>query len=191
MDNLDALDRAAAGFAATLSQVTTHQWAEDTPNDGQSVLQLVDHVIGGNRMAVAILKGGSREDGLAQFARSADDSDAVEAFEVAREEQAAAFAEPGALQRMVNHPAMTMPGAQLLGFRLTEYALHGWDLAVAIGADPTLDPDVAEAVWGVLEPTIPMLTASGMFGSGPSGAVGTDASFETRVLDASGRRPLS
>lgn len=189
MDNLDALDLAASGFAATLARVSPDQWDVDTPNEGQTVRQLVNHVIGGNRMAVAILAGGTREDGIAQFARSADDVDLLAAFEEARAEQAAAFAVPGALEMIVNHPAMAMPGAQLLGFRLSEYALHGWDLATAIGVDSRIDPDVAEAVWGVLEPMIPMLAASGMFGEGPSGTVGPDASVHERVLDASGRRP--
>jgi uncharacterized protein (TIGR03086 family) len=189
MDNLDALDLAARGFADTLALVGPDQWDLDSPNDGQTVRQLVDHVIGGNRMAVAILNGGSREDGLAQFARSADDVDLIAAFEEARAEQAAAFAVPGALEIIVNHPAMPMPGAQLLGFRLTEYALHGWDLAMAIGAESTIDPHVAEAVWGVLEPMLPLMAASGMFGEGPSGTLGSDASAHDRIVDASGRRP--
>jgi uncharacterized protein (TIGR03086 family) len=189
MDNLDALDLAARGFADTLAQVGPDQWAADTPNAGQNVRQLVDHVIGGNRMAVAILGGGSREDGLAQFARSADDVDPVTAFAEARAEQAAAFAVPGALEMTVHHPAMPMPGEQLLAFRLSEYALHGWDLAIAIGAESSIDPHVAEAVWAVLEPMVPLMAASGMFGDGPSGTLGANASAHDRVLDASGRRP--
>jgi uncharacterized protein (TIGR03086 family) len=189
MDNLDALDLAASQFAGILARVTPDQWDEPSPNEGQSIRQLVDHVIGGDRMAVAILAGGSREDGLAQFARSADDVDLIAAFEQARAEQAAAFAVPGALEMIVNHPAMPMPGAQLLGFRLTEYALHGWDLAIAIGDEADIHPEVAEAVWGVLEPMLPLMAASGMFGEGPSGTLGPDASALDRIVDASGRRP--
>jgi uncharacterized protein (TIGR03086 family) len=191
MDNFDALDRAADGFARTLGSVAADQWQLDTPNEGRSVRQLVDHVIGGDRMAIAILAGGTREDGLAQFARSAADTDLVAAFDEARRQLADAFAEPGALERIVAHPSMPMPGAQLLGFRFSEYALHGWDLAVAIGAESEMDPDVAEAVWAVMSPMAGILPATGMFGTGPSGTVPDDASVQARVLDLSGRRPAA
>ena len=189
MDNLDALDLAASQFADILGHVAPDQWDAPTPNEGQSVRQLVDHVIGGDRMAVAILAGGSREDGIAQFARSADDVDPIAAFDEARAELAEAFATPGVLDMIVNHPAMPMPGSQLLGFRLTEYALHGWDLATAIGDEADIHPDVAEAVWTVLEPMLPLMAASGMFGEGPSGTLGPEASARDRIIDASGRRP--
>jgi uncharacterized protein (TIGR03086 family) len=191
MDNLDALDQAAAGFAATLAVVTVGQWADPSPNEGWSVRHLVDHVIGGDRMAIAILGGGTREDGLAAFARSADDTDLVTAFAQARRQLAAAFAEPGALDRIVAHPAMPMPGSQLLEFRICEYGLHGWDLAQAIEADSTIAPEVVAKLWELLEPIAPMLPSTGMFGSGASGGVGSEASLQDRVLDVSGRRPLA
>jgi uncharacterized protein (TIGR03086 family) len=189
MMTLEILDLSAAGFAATLGQVTEDQWALPTSNEGQSVRQLVDHVIGGNRMSSAILGGGTREDGIAAFGRSAADVDVVAAFDQSRREQSEAFAVPGALERMVAHPAMTMPGSQLLGFRTSEYALHGWDLARAIGADDTIDPAVLTAVEEQFVALGPIVAASGMFGSGPSGALPDDASLQDRVLDLSGRRP--
>ena len=102
---------------------------------------------------------------------------------------AAAFAEPGALDRIVAHPAMEMPGSQLLGFRIGEYGLHGWDLARAIGADDAIDPVVVQALWELMEPLAPFLPSTGMFGDGPSGTVADDAPLQLRVLDVSGRRP--
>lgn len=189
MDQLTVLDRAAAGFAATLAQVRDDQWDAPTPNDGQSVRELVAHVIGGNRMAAVILRGGSREDGIAQFARSAEDTDLLVAFEESRREQADAFAAPGALDQIVAHPAADLPATVLLGFRTTEYGLHGWDLARAIGADDSLDPDVAAALWDILLPLEGMMAASGMFGAGRSGSVPEDAPVQERVLDLAGRRP--
>jgi len=189
MDTLEVFDHAAAGFSLTLAQVGDDQWAAPTGNEGWSVRALVDHVVGGNRMAVAILRGGSKADGLAQFARSADDVDVVAAFEASRIELAQAFAAPGALEQTVAHPAMDMPAEQLLGFRLTEYALHGWDLARAIGANDHIDHDVLTALLALLEPMAEILPATGMFGTGSSGDVGDDASLQHRVLDLSGRRP--
>ena len=84
---------------------------------------------------------------------------------------------------------MDMPARQLLGFRLTEYALHGWDLARAVGVDDRIDPEVLAALLEVLEPMAGMMAASGMFGSGPSPDLPADAELQHRVLDLSGRRP--
>jgi uncharacterized protein (TIGR03086 family) len=189
MTELDVLERAARGFSATLAQVSDGQWNAPSGNEGWSVRKLVDHVVGGNRMAVAILRGGSKADGLAQFSRSADDVDVVAAFEESRRELADAFASPGALDQIVAHPAMDMPAQQLLGFRITEYGLHGWDLARAIGADDDIEPEVLTALLALLEPMAGFLPATGMFGSGSSGELGEDASLQERVLDLSGRRP--
>ncbi|MBK9739076.1 MAG: TIGR03086 family protein [Actinobacteria bacterium] len=169
--------------------MTPDQWSAPTGNEGQSVRQLVDHVVGGNRMATVILGGGSRRDGIDAFALSAADVDVVAAFDDSHRELVAAFAEPGALERTVAHPAMDMPGTQLLGFRITEYGLHGWDLARAIGTDDTIDPVVLDALWNLLHPLAPILAATGMFGTGASGTIADDATLQDRVLDLSGRRP--
>lgn len=189
MDSLDVLARGASGFATTLSRVAPDQWTAPSGLGDWTVRALVDHVIGGDRMSTVILGGGSRADGLAEFARSAEDEDPVASFAAASSDMLAAFAEPGALERTVAHPAMEMPGGQLLGFRIGEYGLHGWDLARAIGADDAIDPDVLEALWSLMEPLAPFLPATGMFGDGPSGTVPTDAPLQLRVLDLSGRRP--
>jgi uncharacterized protein (TIGR03086 family) len=189
MDSLDVLARARAGFAATLNEVAPGQWDAPSGVGDWTVRQLADHVIGGDRMSTVILGGGTRSEGLAQFARSAADVDPVEAFAGASGDMAAAFAEPGALDRTVAHPAMEMPGRQLLGFRIGEYGLHGWDVARAIGADDAIDPDVVQSLWELMEPLAPFLAATGMFGEGPSGSVPADAPMQLRVLDLSGRRP--
>ena len=189
MDSLDVLDRARAGFAATLDQVAPDQWDAPSGVGDWTVRTLADHVIGGDRMSTVILGGGSRADGVAEFARAAADVDVVAAFAEASQAMAAAFAADGALDRTVAHPAMDMPGSQLLGFRTTEYGLHGWDLARAIGADDAIDPDVLQALWDLMEPLAAFLPATGMFGDGPSGTVPADAPLQLRVLDLSGRRP--
>jgi uncharacterized protein (TIGR03086 family) len=189
MESLEVLALAADGFAAALDSVGDDQWHAPTSNDGQDVRALVDHVVGGDRMAVEILGGGSREDGLAQFARSRNDVDEAAAFAQCRAELAAAFAVPGALERIVHHPARDIPGAMLLGFRLTEYALHGWDLARAVGADDTIDVAVLEALWAFLSPMAGIMAGSGMFGQGSSGMLPDHAPLQDRVLDLSGRRP--
>jgi uncharacterized protein (TIGR03086 family) len=188
MDRLDILDRAAAGFARVLAEVGPDQWDAPTGNDGWSVRVLVDHVIGGNRMATVLLRGGSRPEARAQFVPSESGADLVTAFDESRREQAEAFAVEGVLEQIVEHPAMDMPGTQLLSFRITEYALHGWDLARAVGADDTIDPAVLEVLYADLSAMGPLVAASGMFGTGASPDLPPDTSLQVTVLDLSGRR---
>jgi hypothetical protein len=90
--------------------------------------------------------------------------------------------------RIVHHPAMDMPGAQLLGFRIGGLTLHTWDLARGCGGDETLDSELVEAVWALLSPMAPFIAQTGVFGLGPGGEVGQDAPLQVRLLDLSGRR---
>ena len=51
-----------------------------------------------------------------------------------------AFREPGALDRIVTVPFGTVPGMVALHLRITEFLVHGWDLARATG-QPVIAPD--------------------------------------------------
>jgi uncharacterized protein (TIGR03086 family) len=190
MQPLDTLALARSEFARRLRAVTTDDWQRPTPCDGWTVRDLVLHVVSGDHMSAALLHGATREEATA-IRRTVDlGDDAVAVFDTNADEIAAAFAEPGALQRSCAHPSgMTIPGAQLLGFRIGDYALHGWDLARAIGADETLDLNVVQAIWTALQPMAPVMGNSGVFGTGPSGQIADDAPLQLRLLDLTGRRP--
>jgi uncharacterized protein (TIGR03086 family) len=188
MDRLDALDRADREFARRLAVVREDQWDEPTPCDRWPVRVLVNHVIGGHRMAVALLAGASADEGAALIKQPFPD-DPVSAFDEVSAELAAGFSGRGDLGETVHHPMGDMPAGQLLAFRYADALLHAWDLARGIGADETLDPDVVAFIWADLEPMAAWLPQTGMFGPGPSGDVGPDADLQTRLLDLTGRRP--
>jgi uncharacterized protein (TIGR03086 family) len=66
--------------------------------------------------------------------------------------------------------------------------IHTWDLAVAIGADRRLDPEVVEAVVERFLPQMPELgRQAGLVG--PEVPVPADASYQDRLLGAMGRNP--
>jgi len=151
MDAFAALDVATAGFARTLSLVTDDAWDRPSPDPGWSVRNLVNHVVGGNRRYVLLLAGAPTSE--VEALRDIDHLSAEPRrdFIVTAAEVAAAFRQPGALERVVHHRHGDRYGAELLVMRIGEHALHGWDLARAIGADEALDPPVVEVMLAAID----------------------------------------
>ncbi|HEX2039412.1 MAG TPA: TIGR03086 family metal-binding protein [Acidimicrobiales bacterium] len=189
MDAFEALDRARGEFDKRLRAVRNDQWDDPTPCEGWTVRDLAQHVVGANRMAVKLLAGEPVERALPELVGDVLGDDPVAAFVQSAEAQEAAFRAPGALAATCHHPVGDIPGEMLLGFRLTDLTLHAWDLARAVGADETLDPELVQLLWERLEPMGPVLGTMGMFGSGPSGELPEDAPVQHKLLDVSGRRP--
>ena len=188
MDPHEALDRAGEGFVHRLRDVTDDQWQAPTVCGDWTVNDLVQHVLGGSHMAVALADGGSREDAIAALETALDESDRVGAVEAVFTAEAEAMSRPDVLERVLPHPAADLSGSDVLGFRITDRLVHTWDLAQATGQDDGLDPEVLDVVWGVAEPMLPMLGSIGVFGDGPSGELADDADLQSKVLDAMGRR---
>ena len=189
MDQLSALGVARSEFDRRLRAVGPGDWDRPTPCGDWTVRDLVVHVIAGTRMAAALLDGCSTEDATAIIGSEAEPTDAVATFNEVADVQAHAFVQDGALERIVHHPRGDFPATVLLGFRVGDFALHAWDLARAIGADETLPDDLVTQVWSGIEPMLPIIGTLGAFGDGPSGTVPEDAPLQTRLLDATGRRP--
>jgi uncharacterized protein (TIGR03086 family) len=190
MASFRLLDRAAGDFKRPLRLVTVEQHPLPTPCGEWTVYDLVSHQIGGMRMYAELLAGGSREAALTALNSGLLGSNWVETFEIAYRAMFDAFSEPGALGRTVQHPNnAAMPATMLFRGAVGELALHGWDLARAIGADEELDDEVVAEVWSFYSSVSASLGTSGIFGSGASGTVPESASLQTRLLDVSGRRP--
>ena len=114
------------------------------------VRQLVDHLVGGNRLTAQVLRGeplppldqlraGSSED------RLGEDPDA--AYRASVEDLLAALAVPGVLKRPHTMPVGTLPGPAIVHLRTVETLVHGWDLARAIGAEVPFADSLADGEW--------------------------------------------
>lgn len=189
MNEMALLRRAGSEFGRRLANVRPDQLSCQTPCAEWTVRDLISHVVGESIMSVCLLHGADAEQAV--FGTNGDilGGDASAAFATAVSAEYLAFEEPGAMGRTVHHPAMDMPGAQLLGFRIGGLTLHGWDLARGYGGDDTLDLELVEAVWTQLSPMASFIAQTGVFGAGPSGKVGHDAPLQVRLLDLTGRRP--
>ncbi|MFD6752126.1 TIGR03086 family metal-binding protein [Micromonospora gifhornensis] len=143
MDLLETYRRSVAEFADRVPLVAPGQWSAPTPCADWDVRTLVNHVVGEDRWSVALLAGrtiaevGDRYDGDQLGA------DPVAAARDATAQAELAATRPGARDATVHLSAGDTPAEEYLRQLIAEHLVHGWDLAVAIGADPKLD---AEAV---------------------------------------------
>jgi len=144
MDLFEQLTRSISEFGTRLRLVDTEHWSLPTPCDEWDVRELVNHVVGGALRYTMLLHGATADEIVATRSLDHLGGDAVGAFERRAHEVSSAFREPGALSRTVHHPAGDRSGKELLELRITEFAVHAWDLARAIGADEQIDATLAD-----------------------------------------------
>jgi uncharacterized protein (TIGR03086 family) len=172
-------------FAAMVRAMGDDQWTRPTPCREWDVRQLLNHLTSETMWTAPMLDGatieevGDRFDGdvlgddpRATFARSADE--ALEAVEGAP------------LDRIIHMSVGDSPAARYVIELTLDFLVHGWDLAKAIDADPSMDPEVSATMYEALVTFEPMLRASGVFGE----RVPTDDADDVQVklLGLLGRR---
>jgi hypothetical protein len=91
------------------------------------------------------------------------------------------------LARTACHHTGERTGAQLLGMQVLDIAVHTWDLARAIGAGESLDPDIV-AFALTLDDPFEAGRQLGAFAPLP-GPTPAGNSAQARLLYLSGRRP--
>jgi uncharacterized protein (TIGR03086 family) len=187
MADIARLHREALGATRqVVAGIRRDQWTEPTPCDGWNVRDLVNHIVVGNWWVAELAKGrtidevGSKLDG--------DQVGAVplDAYDQSAEAAAAAFDLAGALDAPCAVSYGPVPGSVYAGHRFIDVLVHGWDLGVATGQDPAMDPVLVDACWEEVQPQAEMLRGSGMFGADIP--VPDQADRQTRLLAALGRR---
>ncbi len=189
MEPLVACSLATSTFLDVLAQVGDDQMQRSTPCAAWDVGALIGHVGVGSEMTVALLEGATQEEVLAFADREFGGDDPVSACRAALAAQMTRLEAVTDWTTVVHHFVGDIPAAQLLGFRIGDLTLHAWDLATAIGADPTLPAELAATVYESMLPMASFIAQTGRFGEGPSGDVGDDADVQQRLLDLTGRRP--
>lgn len=137
------LEQAIAATRSVLTNVSSEHLDADTPCAQWKVRELVNHIVGGQVFFERALHGQQPDDGV-DYAST----DFVASFDEASAKTLAAFAEDGAMQRMVTLPFGQMPGAAWMGLASTDTFTHGWDLAKATGQDTNLNPELATQLLG-------------------------------------------
>lgn len=143
LDTLAAYTTACAFFGEQLSAVGEEDWGATTPCDGWDVRSLVAHVVLGEAMVVELFSGGAVAEApevdtsvLGPNPMATWRGTAVAALEAA--------SVGSVLDSVHAHPSGDFPGTVILGFRVTENLVHGWDIATACGRQIDLPDSLAE-----------------------------------------------
>jgi len=91
-------------------------------------------------------------------------NDALVAYDTSAEAAAATFEARGALDAPCAVSYGPVPGSVYAGHRFIDVLIHGWDLATATGQDATLDPELVDAAYRLLQDQADIVRASRMFG---------------------------
>jgi uncharacterized protein (TIGR03086 family) len=186
MDIATAHRQALESTRKFVGSVRPDQLAAPTVNEGWDVAELLSHIVYGNRWVPPLVSGQSIEEVGDRLEGDQLGNDPLAAYDASAEPAAAAFEAPGALDAQCAVSYGPVPGSVYAGHRFIDVLIHGWDLAVATGQDPTLDPALVEMCFEVIEPQMDMVRGSGVFGSEVE--VAADADRQTRLLAVLGRR---
>jgi uncharacterized protein (TIGR03086 family) len=188
-DPVELLVVANGEFSRRLRLVRPDDWSRPTPCSEWDVRALVNHVVGGNVRYALLLRGAPTSEVEATRAVDHLGDDALASFVATADAVVASFREDGALDRIAHHATGDRTGRELLSMRILDAAVHGWDLARAIGADESLDDEVVAF----------LLSYSAELDLGPQqrsfatagGDTPPDASPQDQLLHRLGRRPHS
>lgn len=176
------LGRAFDAVGALVGKVRPGQWSAPTPCTDWDVSRLVLHLIGMNRVFVALLLDESPPK------RPADgyiEPDPVGAYRDSAAALLGAFARPGVLARQYVGPLGSASGAERLQIRMYDLLAHGWDLAQATDQPADLPDDVAEQSLTFARTQVTDQSRAGRFG--PATDVSDDAPAVERLVAFLGR----
>jgi len=185
-DLLAFFERAAQGFGRHVRSIGEGQWHDPTPCTDWDVRTLVNHVTVEQLWVPPLAQGSTVTDIGALFDGDQLGDDPVAAWDAAVKASLATFGAPGALDGTVSLSAGEKPTAEYCWEMTTDALIHSWDLARAIGADESLDPELADLVYERTLPVAASLQETGLFA--PPVPVPDDASLQTKLLAIFGRR---
>ncbi|QVQ53913.1 TIGR03086 family protein [Spiractinospora alimapuensis] len=141
-DLLDMHGTAMAEFDRRMHEIGPTQWADRTPCTEWDVHDLVDHLVTEQLWVPYLLDGGRIEDAGDRFDGNPLGDEPVRTWEVAAREARRAWLRPGATEETVHLSFGDAEGSLYLWQMTFDLAVHAWDLAKGIGADPTLNSEL-------------------------------------------------
>jgi uncharacterized protein (TIGR03086 family) len=187
MELLEVYRRSLGEFTGRVSQVHDDQWKAPTPCDDWDVRTLVNHVVNEDRWALPLFQGATIAEVGDRFDGDMLGADPAGNAREAADDSVRELATPGALDRTVHLSYGDTPISEYVNQLVAEHIVHGWDLAVAIGADTRTDPDVVRACAEWFAGQEEMYREAGMIA--PHVDLPADATDLDRLVAAFGRNP--
>jgi uncharacterized protein (TIGR03086 family) len=180
---------ACASTQRVVDQVRDDDLDRPTPCAEWTVRQLMNHLVGTLQLGAALL--GDTEPALAMGPGALPDHDLLRGDPGGAYRAGAALllaaAQPETFTSMHATPMGEMPGQMLGGFTTLDIAVHGWDLATAIGRPAELDDALADDLLAFAQQT---LSGDGRGPQiGPEVPVDASASVTDRLVGYLGRTP--
>lgn len=186
MDIVLAFERAQQGFSALVESMESGDWTKPTPNPGWDVRTLVNHLVNENLWTPPLFEGQTIGQVGSRFDGDVLGNEPLASWEGARSTALSAIKEPGAPERTIHVSWGDISGYEYISQLFADHLIHGWDLAKAIGADETLDPELADLCYEIFAPQEQMMRDSGAYGTKVE--IPQDASPQTRLLALFGRK---
>jgi uncharacterized protein (TIGR03086 family) len=187
MDLLEAHGQAMDVFDRAMHKVGLTDWDSATPCTDWSVRDLVNHIVGEQLWVPDMLSGRTVAEVGDKFDGDQLGDDPLRAWSESSQVARAAWLQPGAVEQTV-HLSFGDASAEEYGWQMTtDLAVHGWDLATALGADAGIPDDLASRLLTYVEPQVSMWSATSMFAEPV--AVPDAAAPSTRLVAVLGRQP--
>jgi uncharacterized protein (TIGR03086 family) len=187
MELLDAHAEALDVFDGATHKVGLTDWDSPTPCTDWSVRDLVNHIVGEQLWVPDMLAGHTVEEVGDKFDGDQLHDDPLDAWRASSDAARAAWLQPGAVERTV-HLSYGEESAEEYGWQMTtDLAVHGWDLATALGADAGISDELASRLLEYVEPQIANWAGTSMFADPVP--VPDDAPPATRLVALLGRKP--
>jgi uncharacterized protein (TIGR03086 family) len=184
---IDLYRDSVAAFAQKVAKVRLDQWDAPTPCSDWDVRALVNHVVYEQRWSVPLFAGATIAEVGDRFEGDLlGDDPALSAAEAA-EDAKAAVSETGALEHIVHLSIGDTRAVEYVWQLLADHLVHGWDLAVATGNDPKLDPEAVRACRDWFTHRERLYRDAGIIG--PRRDLDPNPSIQDELLAAFGRDP--
>jgi uncharacterized protein (TIGR03086 family) len=179
--------RAISAVDALINQIQPDQWSLPTPCSDWDLRALVEHLIIEARWTPPLLSGLTIDEVGATLDEPLD-PDPLRAWASAKAAAEDAARGPQIGEIVVHLSSGDTPAQEYLRQLTADYLVHGWDLAVTLGLDDALDPELVSAVGGWFPAHAAAYRSAGMI-SRVEAPTGGDP--QTRLLAQFGRERVS
>lgn len=178
-DSLATYYRVVMRFTELVDSISADQWSSNTPCEGWTVRDLMQHIIVRDRKIAASL-GDARAD------EPAPDADLATAWHERVAWWAAGLADPALAEAVWQTASGELTFREAAIAMMTgELTIHTWDLARALGVDDTLDPEGVRMAYAQLQGYDEQKRGPQTMGPEVEVPIGTDE--QTRLIAFTGR----